>query len=255
MKTALAIGSIVLLILGGSALGALAQVQAQAQAQKEDLSAGRGWGFGVRFLPQALMPLALSEVDPALTTAVTLKYWTKGSLGFEAGGWLSRYSDTWSSRDLTSLSGGALFKLYDSPRADLYLAGRAISLQSFYKDGYIICKSSPSESGPPPAEEDEPVPPPPCWPSSTESRSATLAVSLAAGLEWSRSQQVAMSFEVELVYAQTMTTMISLPPPAPVPEEEPAPLPSPEQQTFGSSSLGLTLSLSLDFYLPQAGLG
>ncbi len=241
MKTALAIiGSIVLLVLGGSALGAL------AQAQEGDLSAGRGWGFGVRFLPQALMPLAPSEVDPALTTAITLKYWTKGALGFEAGGWLSRYSDTWSSRNLTSLSGGALFKLYDSPRVDLYLAGRALSLQSFYKDGYIICKSSPSE-----AEEDEPVPPPPCWPSSTESRSATLAVSLAAGLEWSRSQQVAMSFEVGLVYAQAMTTTISLPPPAPLPEEEPTPSPSPEQETWASTSLGLTLSLSLDFYLPQ----
>lgn len=241
MRAALAVSFIALAVLGWPAPGLLAQVQ------EEDLSAGREWGFGVRFLPQGLMPLAPSEVEPALTTAIALKYWTKGALGFEAGGWLSNYSDTWSSRSLISLSGGVLFKLSDNPEADLYLAGRAISLHSFYKDGYIICKSSPRQSGLPRAEEDEPIPPPPCWPSSSESRSATLAISLAAGLEWSWSQEVATSFEVALIYAQTVRTTTYFPPP----EGEPS-LPSqPEQETFAASSLGLTFGLTLDFYLPR----
>lgn len=241
MKTVI-VSLIALVVLGGPASGGFL-ARAQAQVQEEDLSAGREWGFGVRFLPQGLMPLGPSEVDPALTTAVVLKYWTKGALGFEAGGWLSNYSDTWSSRSQTSLSGGAIFKLSDNPRADFYLAGRAISLHSFYKDGYIVCKSSSRESG----LEDEPDLPPPCWPSSSEGRSATLAIALATGLEWSRSQEVATSFEVWLVYAQTVGTTTYLPPP----EGEPVPVPQPAQETFASSSLGITLSLSLAFYLPR----
>jgi hypothetical protein len=241
MKRAALVISIALVVLSGPALGLL------AQAQEEDLSAGREWGLGARFLPQGLMPLAPGEVDPALTTAITLKYWTKGALGFEAGGWFSSYTDLWSSRSLTSLSGGVLFKLSDNPRADFYLAGRAISLNSFRKDD-IICREPLREPGSSPSAEDEPVPPPwPCWPASSEGRSATLAVSLAAGLEWSRAREVATSFEVGLVYAQTVSTTSYFPPP----EGEPIPLPQPEQETFVSSSLGITLSLTLTFYFPR----
>lgn len=210
-------------------------------AQEEDLSVGRGLGVGVRFLPQALMPLMPSDADPALNTALVLRYWAKDSLGFEAGGWLSNFSDAWSSRSLTSLAGGVLFKLAENPQLDPYLAGRVISLQGFRKESYIVCKTPSAEPGSQ-ALEDEPMPPCGPW-ASSESRTSTLAVAAVAGLEWSFAPQAALDFEVALIYAQTMTTTAPLPLPA---EGEPIPLPAAE--TSGCVSLGIALSLTLSLY-------
>ncbi|MCR4404751.1 MAG: hypothetical protein NUW06_05735 [Candidatus Acetothermia bacterium] len=228
----LATAAAVLLVIGPAAAGS---------AQEEDFSLGRGWGAGVRLFPHAVMPLIPSDIDPALNTVVFLQHWFKGSLGFEAGGWLSSFSDNWSSRSLLNLFAGVLFKLAEGPRLDPYLAGRAISLQVFRRDSYIVCETPPAE-GSSRSRENEPLPP--CWPwGFSESRTSTLAVEAAAGLEWSLARELATSFELALVYAQTMTTTIATPA-----ARESEPVSKANGETLASTSLGLTLTLSLSFY-------
>jgi hypothetical protein len=88
--------------------------------------------------------------------------------------------------------------------------------------------------------------PPYPWPS-FESRTATLAFEVAAGIERSWSAQLTTNFEFGFVYAQTM--IMNLPPPGEPPPEEPVPLPKPE--TTAATSFGITLHISVNFYLPR----
>jgi hypothetical protein len=222
MKRAGALASaLVLLCVGFSEL---------SWAQGENLSAGRSVGIGVRFLPSALMPVGPSDVDPALGAALTGHYWVSELLALEIGGWLSGFNDSWNPRRFTSLSGGLLLKLSDNPQDDLYLAGRAISVQSVYRNYCCVYR-----------EEDKIMPPYP-WPSS-ESR--TLAFEVTAGIERSWSAQLATNLEFGFIYAQVMTT--NFPPPAS--PEEPVPLPKPE--AVAATSFGITVHISVNFYLPR----
>ncbi len=205
-------------------------------AQDENLSIGRGIGIGARFLPSALMPIGPSDVDPALGSALTGQYWMSDLLAIEIGGWASGFSDAWNPRSYTSLSGGLLLKLSDNAHDDLYLAARAISVQSVYRNYY--CCVYPVET------QQDKMPPP--WPS-YESRTSTLAFEVTAGIERSWSAQITTNLEFGFIYAQTMTT--NLPPPGEVPPEEPVPMPKPE--TIAATSFGITLHISVNFYLPR----
>lgn len=210
-------------------------------AQGENLSAGRVFGVGVRFLPQVLMPVGPSDVDPALGSALTLQYWVSDLLAIEVGGWASAFSDSWSPRSSMNLSAGLLLKLSDTPQDDLYLAGRAISVQSVYKN-YCCVLYGDGE----PSQPEEKIMPPYPWPT-YESRTSTLAFEIAVGIERSWSAQVTTTLEFGFVYAQVMTTHI--PPPVESPSEEPAPLPKPE--TTAATSFGITLHLNVNFYVPR----
>ncbi|MFN4218699.1 MAG: hypothetical protein ACK4HB_05410, partial [Candidatus Bipolaricaulia bacterium] len=121
-------------VLSSLVVLALVGVSAACGAQPENLSVGRLAGIGVRFLPSALMPIGPSDVDPALGAALTGQYWVSDLLAIEVGGWMSGFSDSWNPRSFTSLSAGLLLKLSDNAQDDLYLAGRAISLQSVYRN-------------------------------------------------------------------------------------------------------------------------
>nr|BAL59698.1 hypothetical protein HGMM_OP4C334 [Candidatus Acetothermum autotrophicum] len=209
-------------------------------AQGENLSVGRFVGVGARWLPNALMPVGPSDVDPALGTAFTGQYWVSDLLAIEAGGWLSGFSDSWNPRSFTSLSGGLLLKLADNPQDDLYLAGRAISVQSVFRNYCCVYRE-----GEPPEESEKIMPPYP-WPS-YESRTSILAFEVAAGIERSWSAHVTTNLEFGFVYAQTMTT--NLPPPGEPPPEEPVPLPKPE--TTAATNFGFVLHISVNFYLPR----
>jgi len=218
----------------------LVGISAVGLAQEENLSVSRGIGVGARFLPNALMPVGPSDVDPALGTALTGQYWISDLLAIELGGWLSGFSDTFNPRRFTSLSGGLLLKLSDTPQDDLYLAGRAISVQSVYRSYCCVYREGE------PVFPDEKIMPPYPWPS-FESRTSTLAFEVTAGIERSWSSQLTTNFEFGFVYAQMMTT--NLPPPVEVPPEEPVPLPKPE--TIAATSFGITLHISVNFYLPR----
>jgi hypothetical protein len=233
VRYALAVGSLLALIF--------LSIGEPSWAQGENLSVGRSVGIGVRFLPNALMPVGPSDVDPALGTALTGQYWLSDLLAIEMGGWLSGFSDTFNPRSFTSLSGGLLLKLFDNPHDDLYLAGRAISVQSVYRNYCCVYRE-----GEPPAQPSEKIMLPYQWPS-FESRTATLAFEVAAGIERSWSAQLTTNFEFGFVYAQTMTT--NLPPPGEPPPEEPVPLPKPE--ATAATSFGITLHISVNFYLPR----
>lgn len=212
-----------------------------SRAQEENRSGGRFVGVGARFLPHALMPIGPSDVDPALSTAITGQYWVSDLLAIEVGGWLSGFSDAWSPRSLTSLSGGLLLKLSDNAHDDLYLVGRAITVQSVYRHYCCVYR----EGEPPAAAQQEIIPPP--WPS-LESRTSTLAFEIAVGIERSWSTHVTTNLEFGFVYAQVMTT--HLPPPGvPVPTEESVSLPKPE--TVAATSFGITMHISVNFYLPR----
>jgi hypothetical protein len=215
-------------------------ISAVGLAQDENLSVSRGIGVGTRFLPNALMPVGPSDVDPALGTAFTGQYWLSDLLAIELGGWLSGFSDTFNPRRFTSISGGLLLKLSDTPQDDLYLAGRAISVQSVYKSYCCVYREGE------PVAPDEKIMPPYPWPS-FESRTATLAFEVAAGIERSWSAQLTTNFEFGFVYAQTMIT--NLPPPGEPPPEEPVPLPKPE--TTAATSFGFVVHVSINFYLPR----
>lgn len=208
-------------------------------AQEENLSTNRAWGIGARFLPSALMPIAPWSTDPALGSAIALQIWINELLGLEVGGWVSGFSDNWNQNAFTLLAGGLLFKLADNAKFDLYLVGRGLSLRSVSKNLCCIILE------PWPEPQNIIVPP---WPPSYESRSSTLAIEAASGIEWSLSPQVALNFEFGLLYAQTTTTNIP-PPPPPLPPEEPKPLQRPE--TFASSSLSLMLHLGVYFYFER----
>jgi hypothetical protein len=233
VRYALAVGSLLALVF--------MSLSEPGWAQEENLSVGRSVGIGARFLPNALMPVGPSDIDPALGTALTGQYWLSDLLAIEMGGWLSGFSDTVNPRSFTSLSGGLLLKLSDNPHDDLYLAGRAISVQSVYRNYCCVYRE-----GEPPAQPSEKIMPPYPWPS-FESRTATLAFEVAAGIERSWSAQLTTNFEFGFVYAQTMTT--NLPPPGEPPPEEPVPLPKPE--TTATTSFGITLHISVNFYLPR----
>jgi hypothetical protein len=199
---------------------------------------GRSVGIGARFLPNALMPVGPSDIDPALGTALTGQYWLSDLLAIEMGSWLSGFSDTVNPRSFTSLSGGLLLKLFDNPHDDLYLAGRAISVQSVYRNYCCVYREGELPS--------EKIMPPYPWPS-FESRTATLAFEVAAGIERSWSAQLTTNFEFGFIYAQTMIT--NLPPPGEPPPEEPVPLPKPE--TTAATSFGFVVHVSINFYLPR----
>ncbi len=227
-------------IVVGSLL-VLVFVGISAWAQESNLSAGRSVGVGVRFLPSALMPVGPSEVDPALGAALTGDYWISDLLAIEVGGWMSGFSDSWNPRSFISLSGGLLLKLSDNASDDLYLAARAISVQSVYRNYCCIYR----EGEPPVEDQQDKIMPPYPWPSS-ESRTSTLAFAVTAGIERSWSAQLTTNFEFGFIYAQVMTT--NLPPPGEPSPEEPVPLPKPE--TVAATSFGITVQVSVNFYLP-----
>lgn len=231
MKCFFAVGSLLLLVTVGA-------VVETGWAQTENVSAGRGLGIGARFLPQALMPIAPSDTDPALGAALTLHYWVSDLLAIEVGGWISGFSDSWNPRSFTSLSGGLLLKLSDNFQDDLYLAARAISIQSIYRNYCCVVY----REGEPPTEEDNKIVPPYPWPN-YESRTSILAFAVTVGLERSWSPQVTTNFEFGFVYAQAMTTNF------PPPPEEPIPMPKPE--AFAATSFGVTLHMSINFYLQR----
>ncbi|MCS6937356.1 MAG: hypothetical protein NZ610_07815 [Candidatus Bipolaricaulota bacterium] len=228
MRDWLVIGGIVLLGVLGAAGAAGAQ---------ENLSVGRGFGLGVRYLPSALSPLAMIDVDLGLGSALTAQYWVNDQFALELGGWISSFTDQWNPRSYTNVSAGLLLKLLDHGQDDLYLVGRGISVQSTYSY-YCIrpAEKAPSDVSPP----DEKILPP-CW--SNGSRASTLAVEVLIGLEHSWSAQLTTNFEFGLIYAQTVTTYF--PPSAP---EEPAPKP----ETSAASGLGISVRFSLNFYLAKA---
>lgn len=230
MKYFLGISSVVLLV--GLSAGV-------AFAQTENLSAGRGFGLGARYLPSALSPMAMIDVDLGLGSALTVQYWVNDQLALEAGGWLSSFTDQWNPRTYTNISAGLFFKLLDYSQDDLYLVGRGISVQSTYSY-YCIrpMEKAPSTLSPP----DEKIMPP-CW--GNHSRTATLAVELLMGVEHSWSAQLTTNFEFGLIYMQTATTHL---PPWANPEEEPAPKP----ETLATSGFGISVRLSLNFYLARA---
>ncbi|GEM_PF-1922144 len=232
MRCTFAVGGLILMFVG---------IGVVCWAQEENLSAGRFVGVGARFLPSVLMPIGPSDVDPSLGAALVGQYWISDLVALEGGGWMSSFSDSWNPRSFTSLSAGLLLKLSDNAQDDLYLAGRAISAQSIYRNYCCIYREGelPSE-----AQQDKIVPPYP-WP--YESRTATLAFAVTAGIEHSWSAQLVTNFEFGFLYAQVMTT--TFPPPGEPPPEEPVPLPKPE--TVASTSFGITMHISVNFYLPR----
>lgn len=214
--------------------------------EEENLSAARTWGVGIRFLPSALSPMAPFNADPALSSAISVQYWMNDLLALEAGGWVSSFKDTWSENSTTVISGGLLVKLANHSRFDLYLAGRAVSLNASYKGG-MICPFRSDDAAPLP-----PIPPPPCWPwPSSESRTSTLAFGATGALEWSVASQVAFDVEFGMMYAQT-TTVNLYPTPPPQPQPEPAtpqePKPLQQLETFASSSLNWVIHTGIYFY-------
>lgn len=233
MRHALVVGSLLVVTFIG--------VNAACWAQQENLSVGRFVGVGTRFLPSVLMPVGPSNVDLALSTAITGQCWISDLLAVEVGGWMSGFSDAWNPNSFTSLSGGLLLKLSDNAQDDLYLAGRAISVQSVYRNYCCIYREgeSPAE-----AQQDKIMPPYP-WPS-YESRTSILAFEITAGIERSWSAQVTTNFEFGFIYAQTMTT--NLPPPESS-SEEAVSLPKPE--TVAATSFGITVHISVNFYPPR----
>lgn len=232
MMRTLGVGSLLILMFVGMSVA--------CWAQQENLSVGRSVGIGARFLPSALMPIGWSDVDPALSAAITGQYWINDLLALEVGGRMSGFSDSWNPRSFTSLSGGLLLKLSDNAQDDLYLAGRAISVQSVYRNYCCIYRE-----GEPPTESEKIMPPYP-WPS-YESRTSILAFEVTVGIERSWSAQVTTNFEFGFIYAQTMTT--NLPSPPGSSPEEPVPLPKPE--AVAATSFGITVHMSVNFYLPR----
>lgn len=237
MKKLLVIGCVIMLLTGTAPV---------LWAQEENLSANRAWGVGARFLPSALAPIAPWSVDLALGSAIALQYWPNDLLAVEVGGWVSGFSDAWNQNAFTLLSGGLLFKLSDNSKLDLYFVGRGISLRNVSKN--ICCVILEPRPEPQHARLPTPQNIVPPWPPASESRSSTIAIEAAWGVEWALSSQAALDFEAGLIYAQTVTTNVppQLPPP---PEEEPKPLQKPE--TFASSSLGLMLHVGVYFYFER----
>ncbi len=231
MKRFFVVGSVAFLLVVGTVGASWAQ-------QPENLSADRGFGVGARFLPQALMPIAPSDTEPALGSALTLQYWVSDLLAIEIGGWISGFSDLWNPRSFTSLSGGLLLKLSDNAYDDLYLAARAISAQSVYRNYCCIYR----EDEPPVEAQQDKIMLPYPWPS-YESRTSTLAFEVTAGIERSWSAHVTTNFEFGFIYATQVMTTSFLPP------EEPIPLPKPE--TVAATNFGITVHLSVNFYLPR----
>jgi len=229
-------------------------------AQETNYSMQRTWGVGLRFLPSALSPIVPYGADPALGTAITVQYWLSDLFAIEAGGWLSSFKDMWSENNTTLMSGGLLLKLANGVQADFYLVGRGVSLTTISKSQvYYELPPTPVEPVEPKREPPSEIEPanaiPPCyrdgivrpcpWPGG-ESRTSTLALEAAGGIEWSVSPQLALDLEFGLIYAQVVTTNIPGPPPPPWPPDGPKPLQEP--QTFASSSLGLVVHVAACFY-------
>lgn len=224
----------------------------EAGPQEEDLSAGRQWGLGVRTVPSGL-GTSLPNSAFELGSAVTVRFWLTELLAVEVGGWISSYSDMWRESTTAMLSGGLLLKPVDTPREDLYVAGRGIYARSSSQDKGGFFNGPPE---PPRPETESPMIPPVCCPPSA-SESSTLAFQLSAGIEWSRSAYVALDVEFGLLYAQTITEQ-SLPYPPPLPPMapgEPMPLQFFDGQTSTSVSLGVILQVGVYFYLPRSAGG
>lgn len=240
MKRILATSLVALLII--------AILSTWSWAQAENLSAGRGLGFGVRFLPQALMPMATSDIDSSLGSALVVQYWFSDLMAAEAGGWISSFSDNMNPHSFTSLSGGLLYKLSDNVEFDAYVTARVMTAQNVYTNCCIVYGNQPPPPEPKPAQslQNGTIAPP--WPgASSESRSSTLAFEVAGGIERSLSLQVTTNVEFGLVYGQTITTNAPMAIEPPVP----GPIQPVSSQIVASSSLGITLHLSLNFYLPR----
>lgn len=238
-------------------------------AQDENLSANRTWGAGVRFLPSALSPIAPYGADPALGTAIGLQYWVNDLVGLEAGGWASAFKDQWSENNNMLLSGGLLYKLANSSEFDFYLVGRGMSQTSRSKSTVYYEPPLPVEPKPesririsdiawpclryesggdstaaPPAKPVNGLPPCP-WPA-YDSRSSTMAIEVAGGIEWSAAPQVAVNVEFGMVYSQMVTTNIPGPLPPPWPPDGPKPLQ--QAETFASSNIGWALHVGIYYY-------
>ncbi|MBI3659476.1 hypothetical protein HY230_03265 [Candidatus Acetothermia bacterium] len=214
-----------------------------AYAQSENLSAGHSWGVGIRFLPNVLYPPGPMETDQALGTLVAAQLWITDTVGFEAGGWLSGFSDQWSERSFVNLVGGLIFKVLDSAQGDLYIAGRGIHLESVSRNqGYCCprCVDMPCKYQEKPAKdkEDDQTDPAKLW-AYSENRTSTLAFEGMAGIEWSFSRNLTLDFEFGMIFAQVVGINI------------PA---SPEEKStnYSSTSFGMTLHLGLYYYFVPA---
>jgi hypothetical protein len=235
MKRVLVLSLVVLLVMASSSR--------VAWPQAENLSAGRGFGFGVRFTPQALVPTAPSDIDPALGSALVVQYWFNDTMGTEVGGWASGFTDNMNPHHFMTASGGLLYRLSANAQLNAYAAARALTMQSVYSNCCVIYQPPPPTAAPKAGstlQNDAIAPPLP----SSESHSSTLAVELASGIEQSWSPQVTTNFEVGLIYAQTMTTNTPIPGNA-------QPVPIPPIATSAASSFGIMLQVSLNFYLPH----
>ena len=245
ISTMRAIGILIWLLLGITGATWAQGLDAQ---QDEDLSAGRQWGLGVRTVPSALGPVAPPTPNLELGSAVTVQFWLTEILAAEAGGWFSSHSGPWSEGTTLLVMGGLLLKLVNTPREDLYIAGRGLYARSSSRDKGRFIDVPPE---PPMPETQSPMIPPPCCPP-LASESSTLAFQLSAGIEWSLSPYVAFDFEFGVLYAQTITEQ-SFPYPPPLPLEEPMPRQFFDRQT--STSLGVILQVGIYFYLPRSSGG
>jgi hypothetical protein len=216
-----------------------------ALAQPENLSTGRTLGLGMRFLPSALYPNGPMETDQALGTVVTAQLWFSDSVGLEAGGWVSGFSDQWSERSFTNMVAGMIFKIVDGDRADLYAAGRGIRMEGINRNpGYCCVRcvnyACPVDTQPKENKDgDQPTISKP-WPGGYENRTSTLAFEGVAGLEWSLSRNMVLDFEFGMIFAQVMG--VNFPP---NPEEKPT--------TYSSTSFGMTLHLGVYYYFVPTG--
>jgi hypothetical protein len=217
-----------------------------ALAQTENLSAGRTFGMGLRFLPNMLYPAGPMETDQALGSVMTAQLWITETVALEAGGWMTGFSDEWSYRSFVNMTGGMIFKVSDGIRADLYIAGRGIRLESLSRNpGYCCprCMTCVKEGETPPQQKEGDNEQPPIakpWQGGYESRQSTLAFEGVAGMEFSLSQNMVLDFEFGIVCAQMMSVNIP-----PNPEEKPS--------TYSSRSFGMTLHLGLYYsFVPVA---
>jgi len=187
------------------------------------------WGLGVRLAPLVFAPPLIP--DGGLSSAAVTQLWLTPQLAVEGGGWLSGYSDPRSESSLTFLTAGLLLKLFDAERSDFYLAGRGLHARQAHREKGVFF-------GEPPAPGPIPEEGIPCCPP-MESESLTLALELAAGVEWSLSPQLAIEAELAFTYAQTATS------------QSWGPMPPPDEQTFTSISWGISLRLGIFFYFPK----
>lgn len=193
------------------------------------------WGIGVRYTPSMLMSVVYPRVDPTLGSAAVLEYWLNPTLALELGGWLSSYRDTWNENNTTLWSAGLRYALTQGQPLDLYLAGRGISLQ--------FESNNPPYVKEPLTDAVDIMPPLPRY----ESISSTLALQACGGLRWHWSSEVALHWEISLIYAQTVSTNRHPSPEPTPPPDQPQPLQM-VTETFASSQMDFLLTVGI-FYL------